>query len=60
MPRSNSIVLSHFELESSILALEATEPVSELVIQMALELIKQSSHFSRAKEIRAKATFFFM
>ena len=30
---------SHFELVSSVLALEATEPVSEPVNQMAVELI---------------------
>ena len=30
---------SHFDLVSSLLALEATEPVSEPVTQMALELI---------------------
>ena len=29
----------HFELVSSVLALEATEPVSEPVTQMAVELI---------------------
>ena len=33
------LVQSHFELVSSVLALEATEPVSELVTQMAVELI---------------------
>jgi hypothetical protein len=33
------LVYLHFELESWILALEATEPVSELVTQMAVELI---------------------
>ena len=44
-----------------VVAQEATELVSELVTQMALELIniKPSSHFSTAKEIRVKATFFF-
>ena len=36
---SNSIVKSHFELVRSVLALEATEPVSEPVTQMAVELI---------------------
>ena len=47
---------------SWFLALEATEPVSELVTQMAVELInnKHSSHFSTAKEMSVKATFFFM
>ena len=30
---------SQFELVSLVLALEATEPVSELVFQMAVELI---------------------
>ena len=33
------LVQSHFELVSSVLALEATKPVSELVIQMVVELI---------------------
>ena len=33
------LVQSYFELVSSILALEATEPVSEPVTQMAVELI---------------------
>ena len=33
------LVHSHFEIVSSILALDATEPVSEPVTQMALELI---------------------
>ena len=32
------LVRSHFDLLSWLLALEATEPVSELVIQMAVEL----------------------
>ena len=36
---SSMIVHSHFDLVSSLLALEATEPVSEPVNQMALELI---------------------
>ena len=35
---SNSSLIT-FELVSSILALEATEPVSEPVTQMAIELI---------------------
>ena len=30
---------SHFELVSSVLAIEATEPVSEQVTQMAVELV---------------------
>ena len=33
------LVHSHFDLVSLLVALEATEPVSELVTQMALELI---------------------
>ena len=33
------LVQSHFELVSWVLALEATEPVSESVTQMAVELI---------------------
>ena len=40
------LVQSHFELVSSVPALEATEPVS--------------SHFSTAKYMNVKATFFFM
>ena len=34
-----TLVHSHFDLVSWLLALEATEPVSELVTQMAVELI---------------------
>ena len=34
------LVHSHFDLVSWLLALEATEPVSEPVTQMAVELIK--------------------
>ena len=33
------LVQSHFELVRSLLALEATEPVSQLVTQMAVEMI---------------------
>ena len=33
------LVQSHFELVSSVLALDATEPLSEPVTQMAVELI---------------------
>ena len=33
------LVHSHFDLVSSVLALDANEPVSEPVAQMALELI---------------------
>ena len=36
---SQILVQSHFELVESVLALEATEPVSETVTQMAVELI---------------------
>ena len=35
------LVHSHFDLVSSPLALEATEPVSEMVTQMALEVINK-------------------
>ena len=52
------LVHSHFELVSSLLALDATEPVSEPVTQMAVELI--NIHFSTAKEMSVKVTFFFM
>ena len=51
------LVQSDFELVSLVLALAGTEPVSEPVTQMAVE---QSSHFSTAKEMSVKATFFFM
>ena len=34
------LVHSHFDLVSSVLALDATEPASETVAQMALELIQ--------------------
>ena len=63
------LVNSHFELISSILALDSTEPVSQPVTIMAVEMTnihlillqqKHSSHFSTAKEISVKATFFFM
>ena len=47
------LVHSHFDLE-------ATEPVSEPVTQMAVALINKSSHFSTVKEISVKATFFFI
>ena len=33
------LVHSHFDLVSWLLSLEATEPISELVTQMAVELI---------------------
>ena len=36
---SQILVQSHFELVSLVLALEAAEPVSEPVTQMAVELI---------------------
>ena len=42
LDRSNSFQ-SHFDLVSSVLALEATEPVSEPVTHMAVELI--NNHF---------------
>ena len=45
---------SSITLVSSILALE---PVSEPLTQMAVELI--NNHFSTAKEMIVKATFFF-
>ena len=58
---SRYIVQIHFELVVSlILALEATELVSQSVAQMAVELINKSSHFSTEKEMSVKATFFFM
>ena len=37
---STVLVQSHFELVSSVLTLEANEPVSEPVTQMAVELIE--------------------
>ena len=41
------LVHLHFDLVSWLLALEATEPVSQPVTQMA---VKHSSHFRTAKE----------
>ena len=52
------LVQSNYELVSSVLALEATEPVPELTTQMAVELI--NNHFSTIQEMIAKAKFFFM
>ena len=52
------LVYSHFDLVSWLLALEATEPISECLTQMAAELI--NIHLVSAKEISVKATFFFM
>ena len=52
------LVQSHFELVSSFLARETVKPVSELVTQMAVELI--NNHFNTAKEMSVKATFFSM
>ena len=37
------LVQSNFELVSSVIALEATEPVSEPVTQMAVELINNQT-----------------
>ena len=48
------LVQSHFELVNSVLALKATEPVSEPVTEMAIELI----NISTAKEMSVKATSF--
>ena len=45
---------------SLLLTLEAIEKVSQTVTQIAVELIKHSSHFSLAKEISVKAALFFM
>ena len=36
------LVQSHFELVDLVLAVEATEPVSETVIQVAVELINNN------------------
>ena len=47
---SSNSIQSHFELVSSILGLEATEPVSELLTQMALELI--NSHIISVQQKR--------
>ena len=44
------LVQSHFELVSSVLALEATEPVSEPVTQMAVELI--NNHLTSVQQKR--------
>ena len=48
----------HCDIVSSLLALDATELVSEPLTQMVVEMI--NIHFSTVKEIRVKATFFFM
>ena len=53
------LVQSHFELVSLVLALGTTELVSEPITRMAVELIN-NHHFSPAKEMIVKATFFFM
>ena len=45
------LVHLHFDLVSWLLALEATEPVSEPVTQMAVELVNIQTHFSTAKEM---------
>jgi hypothetical protein len=52
------LVEPHFEPVSLVLALEASEPLSEPVTQMAVELIN-NHHFRTAKEMSVKATFFF-
>ena len=54
MTFSLGVVSSTFQIVQ-ILALEATEWVSELVTQTVIELI-----ISTAKEMSVKATFFFM
>ena len=52
------LVQTHFDLVSLVLALEATEPVSEPVTQMAVELINnQLPHFSIAKECKSYIIF---
>ena len=43
-------VQSHFELVSLVLALEATEPVSEMVTQMSVELI--NNHHISVQQMR--------
>ena len=50
------LVQSHFELVTSVLALEATEPVSEPVTQMASN--KQPSHLRTGKDMSVKAKIF--
>ena len=52
------LVHSNFDLVSRLLALEATEPLSEPVTKMAVE--QKNIHFSTSKYISVKATFFFM
>ena len=55
------LVQSHFELVSLVLGLEATEPVSEPVTQMAVEPLIISYQYSKKDECKSyKATFFFM
>ena len=52
------LVQSHFELVSLVLALEATEPVSELVTQMTVELITSMS-FQYSKRDERKSYILF-
>ena len=53
------IAHSHFEPVSLLLALEATELVTEPVTEMPLESINNHLIFITTKEISVKATFFF-
>ena len=49
----------HFELVSSLLALDATELVSQPLTQMVLEMINIHVISVQEKELSAKAAFFF-
>ena len=51
---------TNLNLVSWLLALEATEPVFKMVTQNGIGTDKYSSHFSTAKEVCEKATFFFI
>ena len=50
----------HCELVSSLLALDATQLVSQPLTQTVVKSDKHSCHFSTAKEINAKAALFFL
>ena len=54
------LVHSHFALVNSLLALDAPEPVSQPVIQMAINMITILLVWVRQKQKSIKTTFFFI
>ena len=54
------LVQLNFELVNSVLALEATEPVSEPVTQMAVEMINNHLISVQSKRDECKSYIFFM